>query len=140
MKRIKHLLSEPAEWITKSEFVDKSGNLTSAIGETKIIVDGANIKNETWICIDGKRIGHFYNIEKESDNRFLFKSDNQKFGKETGEFNIIKNVVYSKFVVDNSSINGFEIFIKEEDECSVYGTLYDGTDLIHSWKSVMVRI
>lgn len=140
MKRVKHLLSEPAEWITKSEFVDKDGNITTAIGETKIIIESEKIRNETWTCIDGKKIQNFYSIKRGNENRFSFISDNQMLGKQYGEFNVYKNVVFSKYSIDKTGMCGFEIIIKEEDECSVFGTLYNGDEMVHSWKTVMVRI
>ncbi len=51
MRAVKHLLSDSAEWMTNSEFVDKDGKILRAIGEAKIIVDGEEIVNESWACI-----------------------------------------------------------------------------------------
>ncbi len=140
MRDQKHLLSAPAEWMTSSEFVDKDGNIFKAIGESKIIHDCDGIVNESWTCLDGKKIFNNYKILQESEYRYRFVSDNPTLGSQTGEFNIDRNVVYSKFTVNDSTLSGFEIIIKDEDECSVYGTLYDGNELVNTWRTIMVRI
>ncbi len=140
MRAEKHLLSDPAEWMTSSEFVDKEGIIKRAIGEAKIVVNDHEIINETWSCVEGKRICNCYRIEKESDSRYRFECSNPELGTQTGDLNIDRNIVYSKFTVNNTSLNGFEIIVKDDDECTIYGTLYDGADLLNSWRTVMVRI
>jgi len=140
MRAEKHLLSDSAEWMTNSEFVDKNGNILKAIGEAKILIEGTEITNECWACIDGKRECNCYKIEKESDLRYRFVCMNTTLGKQTGDFCIDRNVLFSKFVINDTSLNGFEIIVKEEDECTVYGTLYDGVELVNSWRTIMVKM
>ena len=140
MRAQKHLLSDSAEWMTNSEVIDKNGNVLRTIGESKIKISGEEITNENWSCIDGKKECSCYKIEKESDLRYRFECNNPSLGKQTGDFNINKNVLFSKFVVSDTSLNGFEIIVKEEDECIVYGTLYDGHELVNSWRTIMVKM
>ncbi|MDP3452724.1 MAG: hypothetical protein Q8R90_07180 [Bacteroidales bacterium] len=136
----KHLLSDPAEWMTSSEFVDKEGKIKRAIGEAKIIVNELEIINETWSCVEGKRICNCYRIEKESDHRYRYECNNPELGTQRGDFNIDRNIVYSKFTVNETSLNGFEIIVQDDDECTIYGTLYEGSELLNSWRTVMVKI
>jgi len=140
MRAETHLLSDTAEWMTNSEFVDKDGNILRAIGEAKIMVSGGVISNESWTCIDGKRVCNCYKIDKETESRFRFECDNTALGKQTGDFNIDRNVLFSKFKVNDTSMKGFEIIVKDEDECLVYGTLYDGDELVNTWRTIMVKM
>ena len=140
MRVEKHLLSDTAEWMTNSEFVDKDGNIMRAIGEAKIMVAGGVISNESWTCIDGKRVCNCYKIDKETESRYHFECDNTALGKQTGDFNIDRNVLFSKFRVNDTSMKGFEIIVKDEDECLVYGTLYDGDELVNTWRTIMVKM
>jgi len=141
MKGVTHLLSDSAEWMTNSEFVDKNGNISNAIGETKIEIGREAISNESWVCINGQKVCNCYKISREDESRFNFECENTLLGKEVGEFKVEKNVVYSKFSVQNTKINGFEVVIKnDEDECYAYGSLFDGSELVNHWRSVMVKI
>ena len=140
MKDEKHLLSDSAEWMTSSEFVDKEGKIFKAIGESKITHECDYITNESWACIEGRKVYNTYKIARETELKYRFESENPDLGTQTGEFNIDRNVVYSKFTVKDSTLNGFEIIIKDEDECSVYGTLFNGTELVNTWRTIMVRI
>lgn len=140
MRTEKHLLSDSAEWMTNSEFVDKDGNIIKAIGEIRIVVKGQEIIHENWVCIDGKRESSCYKIEKESASKYNFVCQSTSLGKQTGDFNIDRNVLFSKFTVNEKNLFGFEIIVKEEDECIAYGTLYSGVELVNSWRTIMVKI
>ena len=140
MRAVKHLLSDSAEWMTNSEFVDKDGNILRAIGEAKIVVYDNQIINESWACVEGKKVFNNYKIQRESDSKFRFECTNPEHGTRRGDFNSDRNILYSKFTVSDTSLAGFEIIVKDEDECTVYGTLYDGKELLNSWRTIMVRI
>jgi hypothetical protein len=140
MNKEKHLLSDSAEWMTNCEFVDKEGNIIKAIGEAKIVIEGTEIINDNWTCIDGKRLCSCYKIERESDFKYHYECKNSTLGNQTGDFCIDRNVLFSKFTVKETNLSGFEVFVKEDDECIVYGTLYDGAELINSWRSIMVKM
>ncbi len=140
MRAVKHLLSDSAEWMTNSEFVDKDGNILRAIGEAKIVVDDNEIINESWACVEGKKVFNNYRIQRESDSKFRFECTNPEQGIRKGDLNLDRNILYSKFTVSDTSLSGFEIIVKDEDECTVYGTLYDGKELLNSWRTIMVRI
>jgi len=126
--------------MTNSEFVDKEGNILRIIGESKIVIAGEGITRECWGCVDGKKISSSYRIKKESDSKFYFECDNSEQGVKRGDLDIDRNIIYSKFYINNSSLNGYEIFIKDDDECTVYGSLYDDKELLKSWRTIMVRI
>jgi hypothetical protein len=140
MKDEKHLLSDSAEWMTTSEFVDSEGKIFRAIGETKITANCETVTNESWACIDGRKVYNTYTIAKESELKYRFESENPDLGTQTGEFNIDRNVVYSKFTVKDTDFSGFEVIIKDEDECNVYGTLFNGSKLVNTWRTIMVRL
>jgi len=140
MRAVKHLLSDSAEWMTNSEFVDKDGNILRAIGEAKIVVEDNEITNESWACVEGKKVFNNYRILKESDSKFRFECSNPEQGIRRGDLNSDRNILYSKFTVSDTSMNGFEIIVKDEDECTIYGSLYDGKELLNSWRTIMVRI
>ena len=140
MRKEKHLLSETAEWMTNSEFVDKSGNITRSLGEAKIVIEEGVIINESWTCIEGRRESNFYKIRKESDLKYYFECVSSSLGKHTGDFNIDRNVLFSKFTVSETTLNGYETIVTDQDECIVYGTLYDGKELVNSWRTIMVKM
>ncbi len=56
---------------------------------------------------------------------YRFECSNPESGTRTGDLNIDRNILYSKFVVNDTSLNGFEIIVKDEDECTIYGTMYE---------------
>ncbi len=140
MKDDKHLLSDPAEWMTTSEFVSKDGEVSNAIGEIKITVEDDAIIKDCWYCIEGDKTRNCCKITKESENCYSFEAESNSLGRHHGELHTDRNLLFSKYQVENSSVNGFEVYIKDNDECCSYGFLYDGNRLIKTWRSVMVRM
>lgn len=112
MRGDKHLLSDSAEWMTNSEFVDKSGNIFSAIGEAKIMVSKGMISNESWTCIDGKRVCNCYKIDKETESRYRFECDNTAPGKQTGDLLIPGRVLLKIFQYPIKNDKLVELFTK----------------------------
>jgi hypothetical protein len=101
-----HLLSETAVWKTESEFILPDGKISRAIGETSIIVQENEIKNNSWVSFgESKRINN-YSITVVSKNELLFESLNPELGIQKGKFNIDRNTIYSKFIVENTNLNG----------------------------------
>lgn len=134
---MKHFLSETAVWQTTSEFVTSDGTTSHARGKSVVTVSETEIINESWAQMgEVKRINN-YKITPVSPNELIFESLNPELGKQTGIFNIDRNTVFSKFKIEGSSLNGFEIIRREENTCYAQGALYDNDTLINSWTAIM---
>lgn len=72
-----------------------------------------------------------------TDNEYLFESLNPELGIQKGIFNIDRNLIYSKFVIEGTDLNGFEIIKRVENTCYANGALYDGQKLINTWNAIM---
>ncbi len=134
-----HLFSEPALWLTCSEFVDAAGGISPGNGETHIRFRDDDIVNESWVSLGGQTIGNNYVIHPSGDKLYHFESHNHSEGRQTGTFHIDRNVVYSRFTMDNSSKGGFEVVIRDGDRCEGYGALYEQGRLINTWRVVMEK-
>jgi hypothetical protein len=134
-----HLLSENSLWETTSEFVAPDGSISKAEGETEILVGNDGIENRCWALLNGSKIENFYSITKITDNKYLFVSENPGLGTQKGIFSVDRNIIYSKFTIENSEMNGFEVIIRNNDVCDAYGSLYNGDELINTWKATMKR-
>jgi hypothetical protein len=134
-----HLLSESAVWKTESEFILPDGKISRAIGETSIVVQKSEIKNNSWVSFgESQRINN-YSIKVISKNELIFESLNPELGIQKGKFNIDRNIIYSKFIVENTNLNGFEIIKREDNFCFSNGALYDADNLINSWNSILTK-
>jgi len=132
-----HLLVESSLWESVSEFVTPEGNIMNAIGETKIIVDENKIENKSWAMVNGSKIENFYLITKISETKYSFVSENPSLGTQKGIFSLDRNIIFSKFHIENTDMNGFEVIIRSNDICEAYGALYNKNELINSWKANM---
>jgi hypothetical protein len=134
-----HLLSETATWKTQSEFVTPEGEINQGIGETRITIMDEIILNDSWVEQGDSKIENNYKIRKVSPNEYDFESSNPDLGIQKGKFNIERNVVYSKFRIEGTGLNGFEVIERNDNICQAYGALYDKEKLVNSWKAVMKK-
>lgn len=134
-----NLLSETAVWRSTAEFVDAEGNISSGIGESRIEISAFGITNESWLELKGNKIINNYQIFKEDDHKYQFQSDNMTLGIQKGCFNVDRNILFSKFVVEGTDLNGFEIIVRNKNECHAKGALYKNDQLVNSWRAVMVK-
>lgn len=136
---MKHFLSESAVWQTTSEFISPNGEISNAKGESIISVSETELTNESWAQIGHvKRINN-YKIISVSPTEFSYESLNPELGKQIGVFNIDCNTVFSKFKVEATSLNGYEIIRREDDICYAQGALYDGDKLINTWNATLTK-
>lgn len=132
-----NLLSENGIWITESEFVTEDGKISKATGETQIHINNGIISNHSFAEIDGKKLVNDYEITISDTNRYPFQSKNPVLGVQKGYFDIDRNTVYSRFEIDSTTMNGFEVIIRDDNICTAYGALYDKTKLINTWKAIL---
>lgn len=135
-----HLLEENSLWESNSEFVTPDGKIMSATGETEITIDGNKIENKSWAMLNETKIENFYSITKITENKYSFVSENPSLGTQKGIFTVDRNTVFSKFQIEDSDMNGFEVIIRNSDTCTVYGALYNQNELINSWNASMKRM
>jgi len=136
---IKHFLSESAIWQTTSEFVTPNGDISYAKGESVISVEDKEIINESWVQMtDIKRVNN-YKIIPVSPFAFAFESLNPELGKQTGSFHVDRNMLFSKFKIEGTFLNGYEIIRREEDVCYSQGALYENEFLINTWNAMMKK-
>ncbi len=134
-----HLLDENALWESISDFVTPDGNILKATGETEIITDGEKIINKSWVILNNSKIVNIYSITKIAGTKYSFISENPSLGTQKGIFTIDRNTIFSKFRIDKSDMNGFEVIVRNNDTCKAYGALYNGDELINSWSAIMKR-
>lgn len=132
-----HLLSESNLWETVSEFVTPNGVISKASGETEIIFADVVIENRSWVMINNRKLENMYSIKKVSDQLYTFVSNNPALGIQKGTFSIDRNTIFSKFVVENTQMDGFEVIIRNKSNCEAYGALYNNGKLINTWKADM---
>jgi len=140
MREYKHLLSESAIWSTVSEFVDAQGNISRGEGQSTIEVTGEQITNDSWIDPPNGRMENKYNIRKISDTRYLYTSQNPALGIQEGYFDVNKDYVFSKFRIENTNLNGYEVIRRVDDTCQTSGALYDGNTLVNTWTATMSKM
>lgn len=137
---MKHFLSESTVWQSSSEFVTPDGQIAYAKGESVISVNEKEIINESWVQMGSiKRINN-YKITPLSQYEFAFESLNPELGKQTGIFNVDRNTLFSKFKIEGTSLNGYEIINREEGVCYAQGALYKNDSLINTWNATMKKI
>ncbi len=134
-----HLLSETALWITETEFVYPDGSISKGRGESNIDVKEIIIMNNSRTMFGENKITNDYVIRYSSDNEYMFESVNPELGAMKGVFNIDRNLIFSKFTVQDTELNGFEIIRREDNTCFAHGALYDGHTLINTWNAVMKK-
>jgi len=136
---MKHFLSESAVWESASEFVTPDGVVSHGYGESAITVNGNGIVNESWVLIgDFKRVNN-YKIIRISEFVFTFESLNPELGIQTGSYHVDRNMLFSKFFIRGTSLNGFEIIRREDSVCYAHGALYEDDLLMNTWSARMVR-
>jgi len=136
---MKHFLSESATWQTISEFVTPDGKISHAKGESMISVSDMEIKNKSWAQLNGIKRTNDYKIISISPLEYIYESLNPELGKQIGKFNIDRNTLFSKFKIEGTTINGYEVIRREKDVCYAQGALYDDDSLINTWTATMYR-
>lgn len=136
---VKHLLSESATWITDSEFIDRDGKVSEGEGQSEIKVDGDVITNRSHVIVGDEMILNDYVIVKKSGRDFDFTSDNPSLGKQRGKFHLSGDTMFSKFIVEGTDMNGFEIITRDDKICYAEGALYDNDEIINTWAAVMTK-
>lgn len=134
-----HLLSETAKWITESEFVYPNGEISKAMGESEIIVSGKDISNNSWVLLGKTKRTNKYKITVITDNEYQFESLNPELGIQRGFSHMDRNIIYSKFIIEKSNLNGFEIIKRIGNTCFANGALYDEQKLMNTWSAIMQK-
>ncbi|MCD7899562.1 MAG: hypothetical protein LUH22_06735 [Bacteroides sp.] len=133
----RHFLFESIIWESVSEFVTPNGDVSKGIGESVIQLNGDLITNESWAIIKGKRVDNNYKIRRLSENRYQYTSQNPKLGTQKGYFDISGSIIYSKFMIENTQLNGYEIIRRIDDICYSIGALYNGDELVNTWNATL---
>jgi len=137
---MKHLFSESAIWQTTSEFVAPDGKISHAEGKSVIIISKTEITNKSWADVDGIRRVNNYKITPVSQSEFISESLNPELGKQTGMFNLDRSTLYSKFRIEDTSLNGYELIRREGNICYAQGALYENDILINTWRAKMTKV
>jgi len=134
-----HLLSETAVWNTTSEFVMPDGMITKALGKSSIEISGDVILNKSWAKFGDVLRENDYRITVISPFEYRFESINPALGIQRGVFSIDRNVIYSRFRIEQTEMSGFEIIIRNGKECNTFGALYEKEKLINTWRALMKK-
>lgn len=134
-----HLLSETALWKTESEFVSADGTISPSAGETSICIEGTTIYNNSWTTMNDLKRENHYTIFILSPCYYDFESHNPDLGIQKGSFYLDRNTIFSKFVIESTMLNGFEIISRNGNTCITRGALYDDNKLINTWKATMKK-
>ncbi len=134
-----HLLSESASWLATSEFVTPDGMISKATGKSIITVHENEITNESWAQTGYIKRQNNYRIKPVSFFEYHFESINPELGNQIGKFTIDRNTIYSRFNIESTELNGFEIIRREGNTCYANGALYDKNVLINTWTAIMTK-
>lgn len=136
---MKHFLSESTVWQSSSEFVTPDSKIVYAKGESVISVNENEIINESWAQMENIRRINNYKITPLSQSEYTFESLNPELGKQVGIFNVDRNTLFSKFIIEGTSLNGYEIIRREDNVCYAQGALYENDSLINTWSAMMKK-
>lgn len=134
---IQHLLSESSVWHSTAEFTDAKGNVSKGIGITEIKVCTDKITNNGYVEFEGAIIHNDYEIRAGNNNVFYSCSINSTLGIQGGRFFINGSKLFNDFIIENSSMHGFEIIRREGNICFSDGALYDADALINTWSAIL---
>ena len=134
---IRHLLSESSVWHSTSEFTDAKGNVSKGIGVSEIKVCTDKITNNSYVEFEGAIIHNDYEIRSENNNVFHSCSINPTLGIQKGRFFVNGSKLFYDFIIENSSMHGFEIIRREGNICFSDGALYDADALINTWSAIL---
>ncbi len=99
--------------------------------QSLISIRGTEIINESWVQLGEVRRTNNYRITPVSEMEFNSESLNPELGKQIGVFNIDRSTIFSKFRIEGSFMDGYEIIHREGDVCYAQGALYDRDTLKH---------
>lgn len=134
-----HFLSETAVWESVSEFVSPDGTVSEGRGESAIHIEGGLITNESWVIMQDKKMENMYEIKPQTENRYQYISNNPSLGIQRGYFDVLHNIIYSKFLIQETELNGYEIIRRIDSTCYANGALYNGDELINTWNAVLQK-
>lgn len=137
---IRHFLSESSVWHSTSKFTDANGNVSKGIGISEIKVHTDIITNNSYVDFEGAVIRNDYEICTENNCVFYSCSINPALGIQRGRFFVNGSKLFYDFIIENSSMYGFEIIRREGDICFSDGALYDADALVNTWSAVMNRV
>jgi len=115
------------------------GMITKATGKSCIEISGDVILNNSWVKYGDILRENNYRITVITPFEYQFESLNPALGVQHGIFSIDRNVIYSKFRIENTEMTGFEIIIRNGKECNTFGALYEKEKLINTWKAFMKK-
>lgn len=140
MRTVRHIFSESGLWKTESVFITPGLEEKHGSGESRITVLKDRICNESWTNNGDLRLRNEYRISYFDNNRYLCKSENAVLGNQYGWMDIHNNVVFSKYLFEDSVHNGYEVITREGDTAHVVGALYRDNLLINTWTAVMTKV
>lgn len=141
MEDVKHIFSESGTWKTVSEFITPDGKIATGSGESHIVVKEDKIINKSWTKNDPFDFANEYRITPILGNRYMCRAENRALSStQYGWMDFHLNTVFSKYVFENSDLNGYEVITREGDTCRVAGALYKGNNLVDTWTAVMTKI
>ena len=134
---IQHLLSESSVWHSTSEFTDAKGNVSKGIGISEIKICTDKIINNSYVEFEEAIIHNDYEIRLGNNNVFYSCSINPTLGIQRGRFFVNGSKLFYDFIIENSSMYGFEIIRREDNICFSDGALYDADALINTWSAIL---
>lgn len=87
--------------------------------------------------LQGKKMDNNYKIERLSENRYQYTSLNPALGVQKGFFDVFGSNVYSRFRIEDTELNGYEIIRRTDNTCFANGILYNGNEVINTWSATL---
>lgn len=139
--KTKHLLSEDSDWKVYAEFAYPHGKILAREGELYVKFFPDHIERWYWYMEGEEKIEALFTIVSTTIDAFDYYSDGIKnLGMQNGTMHVDRNRIYSKFIVENTLLNGFEIAIHNGESCHVNGAIYHDKKLIKAWTSILTRL
>lgn len=129
---IRHFLSESSVWHSTAEFTDAKG---IGISDINVYID--KIINNSHMKFEEAIIHNDYEILAGNNNVFHSCSINPALGIQRGRFTVNGSKLFDDFIIENSSMHGFEIIRRDGNICFSDGVLYDADTLINTWSAIL---
>lgn len=106
--------------------------------DKKVCTD--KITNNSYVDFEGVIRHNDYEIRAENNYIFHSCSINPALGIQKGRFFVNGSKLFYDFIIENSSMHGFEIIRREGNICFSDGALYDADALINTWSAILKKM
>jgi hypothetical protein len=133
MKTPKHLLSDSGRWIVTAEFIAPDGSVDTSEGEAIITVGPDETISEVTVTSHTINRHGSYRVVHVSRTVMRCEELTPTPGGFTGTLTVDRNMLFLKFRITASTVNGYQIMHRNGDVCYAHGTICNGDQPTRNW-------